>query len=107
MQFSEVAARVHYKAALRDATHSYTSCETPDEIVMEQVAVRPSSNVRLEGGQIRIFRPWDDIECAHMIERYRPIDGPPVYDPTTGLFGTTLSNNRGGLQSPKRFIRRD
>ena len=106
VQFSEVAARVHYKATLRDATHSYTSCETPDEIVVDQVAVRPFSDVRLQGGAIQIFRPWDDIECAHVIESYRPFQGPPVFDPATGLFSTTLGNNRGGIQSPKRFLRR-
>lgn len=105
IQFSEVVARVYYKAALRDATHAYTSSETPDNIVVDQVAVRPFSNVLLEGGRVRIFRPWDDIECAHMIERYRPFTGPPAYDPETGLFTTTLRNRRGGLQSPKRFIR--
>ncbi|MFC4293461.1 hypothetical protein ACFO0A_00130 [Novosphingobium tardum] len=106
LQFSEVVARVHYKATLRDATHSYTSSETPEEIVVDQVTVRPFSKVRLDGGAMRIFRPWDDIECAHVIERYRPFRGPPIYDPDTGLFTTTLSNNRGGIQSPKRFLRR-
>lgn len=106
VQFSEVVARVHYKAALRYATHSYTSFETPNEIVVDQVSVRPFSNVRLEGGAMQIFQPWDDIECAQMIERYRPFQGPPVYDPSTGRFTTTLSNNRGGIQSPKRFLRR-
>ena len=106
VQFSEVAARVHYKATLRDATHSYTSSETPDEIIVDQVTVRPFSNVRLEGGAMQIFRPWDDIECAHIIERYRPFKGPPVYDADTGLFTTTLSNNRGGIQSPKSFLNR-
>jgi hypothetical protein len=105
IQFSEVVARVHYKASLRDATHSYTSFESPNEIVIDQVTVRPFSNVRLEGGAMQIFRPWDDIECAHMIERYRPFQGPPAYDPNTGLFTTSLSNNRGGIQSPKRFLR--
>lgn len=69
VQFSEVVARVHYKAALRYATHSYTSFETPNEIVVDQVSVRPFSNVRLEGGAMQIFQSWDDIECAHMIER--------------------------------------
>lgn len=104
MQFSEVVARVHYEATLRDATHFYTSAETPSEIVVDQVAVRPFSNIRLEGGALQIFRPWDDIDCAQMIEQYRPFGGPPVYDPDNGLFSTTLSNNRGGIQSPKRFL---
>jgi hypothetical protein len=107
VQFSEVVARVHYKATLRDATHSYTTSETPDEIIVDQVTVHPFSNVRLDGGAMQIFRPWEDIDCAHVIERYRSFQGPPAYDPKTGLFTTTLSNNRGGIQSPKRFLRRN
>ena len=105
VQFSEVVARVHYKATLRDATHSYQSTETPNELIVDQVSVRPFSSIRLDGGALQIFRPWDDIDCAHMIERHRPFSGPPAYDPETGLFTTTLSNNRGGIQSPRRFLR--
>lgn len=105
VQFSEVVARVYYKATLRDATHSYTSSETPHEIVVDQIAVRPFSNLPMRDGSWQIFRDWDDIECAHMIQRYRPFKGPPVYDPTSGMFSTTLNNNRGGIQSSKRFLR--
>ena len=105
VQFSEVAARVHYKATLRDATHIYTSFETPNEIVVDQVMVRSFSGIRLGDGAIQIFRPWDDIDCSRVIEQYRPFRAPPVYDPHTGRFTTTLSNNRGGIQSPKRFLR--
>ena len=105
IQFSEAIARVHYKAALRDATHSYITAETPDEIVVDQATVRPFTRALLNNGEVQIFRPWDDIECAGFIERYRAVDWGPVYDPATGLFTTTLRNRRGGLPSPKRFIR--
>lgn len=106
VQFSEVAARVHYKATLRDAAHSYTSSEMPNEIIVLEVTVRPFSNVRFEGGAMQAFLHCDKIDCAHVIERYRPFKGPPVYDPDTSLFATTLSTNRGGIQSPKSFLRR-
>lgn len=105
IQFSEVSAWVHYKAALRDATHSYVTAETPEEIVVEQAAVRPFTRAPLANGEIQIFRQWDDVECAHLIERYRSVDWGPVYDPVTGQFTTTLRNKRGGLPSPKQFVR--
>ncbi|WP_152417489.1 hypothetical protein [Sandarakinorhabdus sp. AAP62] len=104
IQFSEIAARVHYKATLRDATHAYTTVETPTEIIVDQVSVRPFSKILTAEGSMQIFRPWDDIECAQLIEHLRPIKGPPVYDPKSRLFTTTLSNGRGGIQSPKRFL---
>lgn len=46
------------------------------------------------------------VVIGRWLERCRPFQGPPVYDPSTGRFTTTLSNNRGGIQSPKRFLRR-
>jgi hypothetical protein len=100
LQFSEVAARVHYKATLRDATHSYISFETPDELTIEQQAVRPYTRILVDGGAQRVFRPWDDIECAHLIERYRPKDIGPAYDAATGMFWTTLIDEYGNLLSP-------
>ncbi|RVQ68769.1 hypothetical protein EKN06_00605 [Croceicoccus ponticola] len=99
VQFSEIAARVHYKAGLRDATHTYTSWETPDLLTVEQVAVRPYTDILVEGGARRIFRPWDDIECAEAISRYRIADWGPVYDPATGMFTTTLGNGSGEVLS--------
>lgn len=105
IQFSEVAAWAHYNGTLRDATHSYTTFETADQIVIHQASVRPFTHLLVNGRQSRIFRPWDDIECAGLIERYRPVDWGPVYEPATGLFTTTLRNKRGGLPSPQTIFR--
>ena len=107
VQFSEVAAMVHYKATLRAATHSYMSIETPREIVIRQMSLRPYSNLRLPDGSLRIFRDWEDIECAGFIERYRQVDWGQVFDPATGMFATTLRDRNGRLPSPKRFIHRN
>jgi hypothetical protein len=103
LQFSEVAARVHYKASLRDATHSYVSSETPEVITIEQTAVHPYTNIRFADGSQRIFEPWDDIECARFVTRYRNVDWGPVYDPTTGMFSTTLQDRKGGLPDPRGY----
>lgn len=103
LQFSEVAARVHYKAHLRDATHQYVDCETPNELIVEQVAVRPYTNVKVEGGAMRIFKPWDDIECAGFIARYRGVSLDAVYDQETGSFWTTLVGNDGKLLGREHF----
>jgi hypothetical protein len=106
VQFSEVAAMVHYKATLRDATHSYMSIENPEELVIEQASVRPYSSDRFSDGAVKLFRDWSDLECAGFIERYRQVNWGPVFDPSTGMFQTTLRNKRGGLPSPKKFARR-
>jgi hypothetical protein len=103
LQFSEVAARVHYKAALRDATHQYLDVETPDLLSVEQIAVRPFTNILVEGGAMRIFRPWDDVECAGFIARYRRLPLDAVYDEATGLFSTVLHDNHGELLGPDHF----
>ena len=105
IQFSEVAAWAHYKATLRDATHSYTTIETPEQLVINQMSVRPFTNTFVSQNQIQMFRPWEDIECANFIERYTRDNRGPVYDPVTGLFTTTLRNKRGGLPSSKTLFR--
>lgn len=105
IQFSEAAAMVHYKATLRDASHTYMSIETPDEIIIQQLSVRPYSDRRLPDGSMRIFRDWEDLECANFIERYRQVNWGKVFDPSTGMFTTTLRNRKGGLPSPRKFVR--
>tara|TARA_R110000772_G_scaffold268740_1_gene398527 strand:+ start:84 stop:1115 length:1032 start_codon:yes stop_codon:yes gene_type:complete len=103
IQFAEVAARVHYKASLRDATHSYVSSETPEVLTIDQSAVRPYTNITFDDGAQRIFKPWDDVECASFIERYRNIDWGTVYEPSTGLFSSTLMDEDGALPNPRSF----
>ena len=103
LQFSEVAGRVHYKASLRDATHQYMECETPDELIVEQVAVRPYTNIKVEGGAMRIFKPWDDIEFAALIARYRGVSLDAVYDQETGSFWSTIMGSDGKLLGCEHF----
>lgn len=105
LQFSEVTARVHYKASLRDATHQYVSFENPDLFSCEQVAVRPYSNIRLPGNELQIFRPWDDLECAAMIARYAGLPFDAVFDEQSGTFGTTLLDKDGSPITPDDFAK--
>ena len=100
VQFSEVAARVHYKAALRDASHTYISAETPDRLTITQTQVCPYTPILLEDGAQRIFRPWDDTESVRFIKRYQQVDWEPVYDELTGMCTTTLMDDAGKLPSP-------
>ena len=101
IQFSEVTARVHYKASLRDATHSYVSNKTPERLLVNQTAVHPYTNIRFEDGAQRIFRPWSDVDCASFIARYRNVDWGTVYDPSTELFSSTLMDRNGDLPDPR------
>ena len=80
LQFSEVAARAHYKASLRDATHQYTSWENPTLLTVEQVSVSPFGQTRLPGGEMQIFRPWQNAECAILMERYCEWQIKDIYD---------------------------
>lgn len=104
LQFSEISARVHYKATLRDATHHYLDLENPELLSIEQLSVIPFTNIRLEGGDMQIFRPWDDLECAELIARYRGVPLADVYEEVTGSFWTTLVNSDGKLLGPDYFI---
>lgn len=54
-QFGELAARVHTKASLRDATHFYLTSETPTHLTIEQQAVRPFTNTIPGPGPINRF----------------------------------------------------
>lgn len=104
IQFSEVAARVHYKASLRDATHAYVSSETPEALNVDQVEVRPFTSVRLPNDELRVFRPWVDRECAELIARYRSVNWGAVYDEQTQRFRTTLLDGNGDLPDPSIFV---
>ena len=71
IQFDELAARVHYKSALRDATHSYLHFEDTDKFKFQQVAVVPYTNVKLPDGSDRVFKPWSQIQLAKFFELYQ------------------------------------
>ncbi len=105
LQFSEVAARAHYKASLRDATHQYTSWENPTLLTVEQVSVSPFSRTRLPGGEMQIFRPWQNAECAELMERYCGWQIKDIYDEKDGGLGTILVDSSGNLLPPEQFLR--
>lgn len=70
VQFDELAARVHYKSVLRDATHFYVHSENPESFCFNQVKVTPYTNIKLNDGSDRVFREWSLSELAVMLENY-------------------------------------
>lgn len=71
IQFDEIAARIHYKSALRDATHSYVFSEEADVIRFEQVAVLPYTRTILPDGSNPVFKYWSGKDLAEVFKRYR------------------------------------
>ena len=70
IQFSEIAARIHYKAHLRDATHHYIQHENDDTFTFTQTSVRPYSNIILPDGSMQVFKAWDDRELSGALITY-------------------------------------
>lgn len=70
IQFDELAARVHYKASLRDATHSYFHAEDAETFRFQQMAVVPHTKIKLPDGSDRVFKPWSLKQLAVVFERY-------------------------------------
>jgi hypothetical protein len=104
IQFSEIAARIHYKAMLCDATHSYQTFETPSVVHVDQIDVVPFSKEILPDGSWRIFRPWDDRECASLVSKYHRKDFGQVYDEKAGAILTTLVDSDGRARAATDFI---
>ncbi|WP_188849991.1 hypothetical protein [Aureimonas glaciei] len=91
-QFGELAARVHTKASLRDATHFYLSSETQTHLTIEQQYVRPFTNSALENGESQVFRPWDSMLFAMRAARITGLEKSVFLDTATGIEMTTLAN---------------
>lgn len=70
VQFDELAARVHYKSSLRDATHFYMHFENSERFDFNQIRVTPYTNIKLEDGSDRVFREWSLSELALVLKRY-------------------------------------
>ncbi|MFI5410041.1 hypothetical protein [Kaistia sp. UC242_56] len=94
-QFSELYARIHYKSSLRDATHFYINSESPTSIIINQETVRPYTSTLLPGGEIKIFRPWDETTFSYIASRATGADRSIFFDPATGKRGTFLGNLLG------------
>lgn len=91
-QFSELAARVHYKSSLRDATHFYINSETPNLLTIEQSGVRPYTSTILAGGEMQVFEPWDNKAFAYVASIVTPFTASTFHDEETGAAMTTLGN---------------
>jgi hypothetical protein len=102
LHFREIAARVHYKAALRDATHSYITSENDEFIQVEQMHVKSFSGYLPGGRELRIFRDWDEAEFSHAMAAYMGVDRSKVFDEKTQTCGTTLFDAHGNLIAGQR-----
>lgn len=105
IQFSEIAARIHYKASLRDATHTYLHQEDQERISFNQMAVSPYSNKKLSNGEMQVFKPWCDAELSEFFEIY----GVPSFQHLVSSSGaaiyTRLVDESGSLVQSKELIR--
>jgi hypothetical protein len=97
IQFREISARVHYKAALREATHIYMTVENEKSIHVEQLHVKSFSGYLPGSSELQIFRDWDDAELSHAMSTYMQVDRSIIFDEETQLCRTTLINQEGNL----------
>ena len=95
-QFDEIAARVHYKSALRCATHFYLMTETPNRFHMAQAEVTPYRREILQDGSIRIFDEWDERILAKVIQNYTGVEN--AYDEDTGFCRTLIVDENRNLR---------
>lgn len=70
VQFDELAARVHYKASLCDASHAYAYHESEETFEFEQLSVSPYGSAVLEDGSKRVFREWSLQEFWVAMKHY-------------------------------------
>lgn len=70
IQFDELAARVHYKSFLRNATHLYLHNETPELLEFRQLEVSPYTSEKLADGSSKVFHEWSDKDLAPGFELY-------------------------------------
>jgi hypothetical protein len=96
-QFREISARVHYKAALRDATHFYLTSENEESIQAEQLHVRSFSGYLPGSSELRIFRDWDETVLSYAMSAYMRIDRSIVFDEETQTCRTTLFDQEGNV----------
>jgi hypothetical protein len=97
IQFDEIAARIHYKATLRDATHSYIQHEDHESITFTQTSVSPYSSTRFADGEMQIFKPWNDNELTDALRAYRVPGGEHLIDEKGAAKFTRLVDESGNL----------
>jgi hypothetical protein len=102
VQFREISARVHYKAALRDATHFYLTVENDESISVEQMHVRSFSGYVPGTDELQIFRGWNEVEFSYAMAAYLGVDRSLIFDEETQKCGTTLFDHEGNLIAESR-----
>jgi hypothetical protein len=105
VQFDELAARIHYKSALRDATHFYMHFENPERFDFTQVKVTPYTREKLDDGSDRVFREWSLRELASVLENYKVPGWNYLIDHTGEATYTFLIDKNGAKRnfSPGTF----
>ncbi|MEI2300520.1 hypothetical protein [Ensifer sp. MJa1] len=91
-QFAELSARIHYKAALRDATHSYLTAEDDRTLQLEQVRVKSFSGFIPGTDEVQIFKDWNEEQFSYALEAYTRTPRSEIYDAESGQCRTTLGN---------------
>lgn len=89
-QFSELAARVHYKATLRDATHFYITSENDEFMQVEQMHVESYSGLIPGSDELRIFKEWDEEALSYALAAYTRCNRSAVFDEGTKTCKSTL-----------------
>jgi hypothetical protein len=97
IQFKEISARVHYKAALRDATHFYLTFENEASIQLEQLHVRSFSGYLPGSRELQIFRDWNEDELSYALSAYMGMDRSEIFDEETQTCRTALFDLIGRL----------
>jgi hypothetical protein len=92
IQFSELVARAHYKAALRDATHFYLNWESDELLALCQQHVRPLSRARGSGDFVKIFDDWNESDFSKVASALTQLDETLFFDPSTDTRRTLLAN---------------
>jgi hypothetical protein len=90
VQFKEISARIHYKSALRDATHFYLTSETEDRIQVDQLKVTSFSGYLPASNELRIFSDWNEIDFGYAMAAYMGADRSEIFDEESQTCKTTL-----------------
>lgn len=95
IQFDELAARIHYKSTLRDATHRYINAEDAGTFRFQQMAVIPYTKIKLPDGSDQVFRPWSLKQLAGVFEKYEVPGFEYLIDDAGEAAFTRLINENG------------
>ncbi len=97
IQFREICAQIHYKAALRDATYFYVISESPEVVSVNQIKIVPFSNELTEDGEMVVFKDWSQRVYSHILGHFIGIDPSELYEETTDRVNTFLKDDEGNF----------